>query len=80
MHIDMEVLNSSGDAELTEKELRTFRIVDGTFTVIFFLCFITVIWIAIKYFIKFPQIVNRMNIVIVILLGLTLLSKYSIIC
>ena len=69
---------STNDDQSSDNDLRTDRIVDGTFSIIFSICLIAVIWIATRNFIKFPQIVNQMNIVIVILLSLTLLSKLKV--
>ena len=63
--------------EPTDPDRRADIIIDSSFSLIYTVCFIAVIAIATRNFIKFPRSVNKANILIVILLGLTLLSKCS---
>ena len=41
----------------------------------YLVCFVTIILIATRNFLRFPQMVNKANIVIVILVSLTLLNR-----
>ena len=65
-------------AESDPGNRRADIIIDSTFTGIYFICFVAVIAIATRNFIKFPNMVNRANIFVVMLLSLTLLSKCSL--
>ena len=64
----------AGD-EATDPDRRADIIIDSTFSLIYTVCFIAVIAIATRNFLRFPRSVNKANILIVILLSLTLLSK-----
>ena len=58
-----------------EESRRNDIIIDGTFSLIYFTCFVVCLAIAIRNFNKFPESVNKANIVIVVLLLCTLLNR-----
>jgi len=73
--------DSSLDGQLQQNQTNSESrkpdiIIDGVFSVVFASCFIAVLVIATRNFLKYPQMVNRTNIVIVFLLSITLLSKW----
>ena len=63
------------DDEQSEESRRNDIIIDGTFSLIYLTCFVVCLAIAIKNFKKFPESVNKANIVIVVLLLCTLLNR-----
>ena len=67
--------NNNTDDEKSEQSRRNDIIIDGTFSLIYFTCFVVCLAIAIKNFKKFPESVNKANIVIVVLLLCTLLNR-----
>ena len=52
-------------------------IIDGSFSVIYGGCLLAVIIIAVRNFKRYPQMVTQPNILVVVCLGMTLLSKFK---
>ena len=65
------VFNSSPDGA----SRRTDVILDGSFSILYAVCLAAVIGIATRNFLRFPRMVNKENIFVVVLLALTLFSK-----
>ena len=64
----------SNDQEDEQTRLQDL-IMDSVFSLVYAVCLIAVICIATRNFKQYPQMVNRSNVLIVVFLGLTLLSK-----
>ena len=68
-------IKQPSEEESSKDDSTADLIIDASFCVIYFICFVTTIVIATRNFLKFPQMVNQANIVIVIMIALTLLIR-----
>ena len=68
-------IEQTNEEESSKDDSRADLIIDASFSLIYFICFVTTIVIATRNFLKFPQMVNQANIVIVVMIALCLLIR-----
>lgn len=73
--MQVKEIEQTNEEESSKEDSTTDLIIDASFSLIYFICFVTTILIATRNFLKFPQMVNQANIVIVIMIALCLLIR-----